>query len=94
MLKKAISGTRKGAQRAKADKAIAAASARAAKVTKAVHLAVAKAMPNVQVISPNAGNVAQLVMGKGGPAPNPLNAGGPGTIEPKLSVYLVFVVSL
>jgi hypothetical protein len=90
--KKTTSGTSRSAQRANADKAMAAASARAAKITKAVHLAVAKAVPNAQVMSPNTGNLAQLLKGGGGQMP--LDAKGPGPIEPKLSVYLVFVVSL
>jgi len=93
MAKKTSSRTKKSAQRATANKAIAAASSvRAAKVTKAVHLAIAKALPNVQVISPNVGGVPQLISGQGGPAPATQGAKGPGTIEPK--AYLVFVIPL
>jgi len=90
--KKTASGTRRSAQRANADKAIAAASARAAKITKAVHLAVAKAVPNAHVMAPTSGNLAELIKGRGGATP--MDATGPGPIEPKLRVYLVFVVSL
>jgi hypothetical protein len=80
----------KKSQRAKADKAIASASANAAKVAKAVHQAVVKALPKAKVGALNVGNAPQLALAPAQPA----GAGGPGTIEPKLSVYLVFVISL
>jgi hypothetical protein len=89
MPKKASSRTKTSARRATTNKAIAATSARAAKVTKAVHLAVAKAVPNVQISSPSMESTAQGIARAA-----TAGAGGPGTIEPKLRAYLVFVVSL
>jgi hypothetical protein len=90
--KKTTSGTNRSAKRANAEKAMAAASARAAKITKAVHFAVAKAVPNAQVMTPNMGNFAQMLSGPGGTAQTPLDIKGPGPIEPK--AYLVFVIPL
>ena len=78
MAKKVSSRAKKSAQRARANKAIAAASSvKAAKVTKAVHLAIGKALPN-------------LLLPQGGQATQ--GAKGPGPIEPK--AYLVFVIPL